>query len=122
MAIEVKGTHSVFGVHKLTTFTKTSQLVFPHNHFETGYSGKHSLIKDELYLYFFNVHITMPRIEKVTMVLTVSDVIDLSLPLCSSVIDCSGGSVKICCSDILCGWAASALYTCRVSLSVISAT
>ena len=50
-----------------------SECVVPCNHFETGYNGKHTLIKVELHLYFMWTHTEVPNIVKLTMARVVSD-------------------------------------------------
>ena len=78
---------------------KMPKYVDPHNHFDTEYSGKHTfIIKGVLHLYFFHIHIKMPNFMKVTMAVTVIQVSDIAI----SVINASGGSVKICCSGVKC--------------------
>ena len=84
---------------------KLSVCAVPHNNFETRYTRKHTLIKDDLNLFFFQKHIEMPEIVNITMARIVSVVMDLAVLYCSSVINGSVDNVKMCCSDIVCGCA-----------------
>ena len=65
--------------------------------FKLGTMGN-TLIKYELYLYFFQMHIEMPRTAKVTMAMTLSDIIDMLICY-----DGNSGSVKMCYSDVIFG-------------------
>ena len=55
------------------------------------------------------MHTEMTYTMKLTRTRVVSDIIDFALTSCSSVIDGNGGTVKMCCSSVVCGWAASVL-------------
>ena len=79
----------------------------PHNHFESGCSGKHTLIKVALYQNIFHMHTEMPITVKVTIVMAVHGINDLALFLCSSVTSCVGGNVKMCCCCIVSDWVPS---------------
>ena len=86
-----------------------SKSAVPHKQFQTGYGRKHTVIKDNLYLYLFWVHTEMSCIVKVRMSMTISDVFDLAVVSYFSVIDGSGGSLSTCCSVVTHRWAASIL-------------
>ena len=47
MATEGKCAQDVFEIYKLTISMKILEDVVSHNHFETGYNEKHTLIKDQ---------------------------------------------------------------------------
>ena len=51
----------------------------------------------------------MPNAVKVTMVIIVISMKDFALHSCSSVMGGSRGSGKICCSGVVCGWAAASV-------------
>ena len=63
---------------------KILECVVSNNKFETRGIGKHSLIKDELYLYLFHANTEMLKIMKVTISMVVSDIAYLVAPLHSS--------------------------------------
>ena len=70
----------------------------PHGHLEIGHSGKHTLINDKLYLYFFQIHTKMPWIAKVTKAIAV---IDLAILFYTFVIKGNGSNLKIFCLDMV---------------------
>ena len=91
------------------------ECAFHYTNFEIRYSGNHTPIKDELYLYFFYMH----SVVKITMAMAVSDAINL---LFSYVILLSMVVVVVSrYAGVAHDWAASVMKTCRSSLSVISA-
>ena len=93
----------------MTTLTKTSVHAVPLNHIEIEYGGKDSCISDELYLHFCRMHMKMIRMVKVTMTMMVIAIIVLTVLSCSSLIDGNGGSIKVCCSVVVHGWATASV-------------
>ena len=89
---------------------KMSKHATPPNHYETGYSGTHTSINDDLSLYVFQIHIEMHKIVKITT-LGVKNVIIYLAALSFSVMDNNYNNMKIQYSGVVCGWAASVWYT-----------
>ena len=76
MASEAKCALIVLKVCRFTISVKVSLFAVPCNHFETGYSGKHTVSRGELYLYLFQKYSEMPRMLKVMMAMIVSVMTD----------------------------------------------
>ena len=68
MVTDAKCGQTVFKVCKLTTSTKLSAHAITFYHLEIGYSGKCILISNERYLHFFQIHMKMSIVLKVTVV------------------------------------------------------
>ena len=66
------------------------------------------VISDELFMYIFQIH-KMPRMVKVIIAMLLIDVIDFAALFFSSVMEGNRGSVKICCSGVLCGLGAASV-------------
>ena len=100
-ATVAKYVQSVFEVHKFTTSTKISASALPYNHLENGYS-ENTFTSDELYLHFFQMHMKIPIVLRVTVNMMMIGIMNFAVPFCSSIMDGSGGHVKICCSSVMC--------------------
>ena len=107
-----------FEVHNLTTSIRMSVLGVPHNHLETEYNEKHDCINDEVYLYFFQLHIRMSMVVTMTMAVMVTVIIDFTIPSCSSLNSGNEKSVKICYSAVGQAWAAVSEESHLVSLEL----
>ena len=82
MATDAKCVQIDFEVCELTALTNMSAHAIPPNHFRIGHSGKHVVISDELCLHFFEMHIMMPNVVKITMAMKLIALMDFTLPSC----------------------------------------
>ena len=67
----------------------------PHTHCEIGYNVKHTVISDELYLHFFQMHRNLPEVVADMMVKMMIAIMDFAVLSCSSLMVGSGGDVKV---------------------------
>ena len=58
-------------------------------------------------MHFFQIHIKMTV--KAKMAIMVVAVIDFAVLSCSSLINGSGGNMKVCCSGVVNGWVAASV-------------
>ena len=95
MVTDEKCDQIVLHVYRLTISTNMSVLGVPHNDFETRYSWKHDCISKDLYLHLFYIQMRMPMVVTMVMTVTITVMMDVTIPLFSSVRDGREGNVKV---------------------------